>query len=34
VRKAVYAMSKRFRAERNGIDVAEPRDVDALKPLV
>ena len=31
VRKAVYAMSKRFRAERNGVDIAEPRDLDALK---
>jgi hypothetical protein len=31
VRKAVYAMSKRFRAERNGIDIAEPRDLDALR---
>ena len=31
VRKAVYAMSKRFRAERNGIEIAEPRDVDGLK---
>ena len=34
VRKAVYAMSKRFRAERNGIEITEPRDVDALKSLV
>jgi hypothetical protein len=34
VRKAVYAMSKRFRAERTGIEIAEPRDLDALKPLV
>jgi hypothetical protein len=31
VRKAVYAMSKRFRAERNGIEIAEPRDVEGLK---
>ena len=31
VRKAVYAMSKRFRAERNGVDIAEPRDLEALK---
>jgi hypothetical protein len=31
VRKAVYAMSKRFRAERNGIEIAEPRDVDGLR---
>jgi hypothetical protein len=31
VRKAVYAMSKRFRAERNGVDIAEPRNLDALK---
>jgi hypothetical protein len=30
----VYAMSKRFRAERTGIEIAEPRDLDALKPLV
>ncbi|MBW8897250.1 MAG: hypothetical protein JF619_03865 [Massilia sp.] len=30
VRKAVYAMSKRFRAERNGIEIAEPRDVTNL----
>jgi hypothetical protein len=34
VRKAVYAMSKRFRAERNGIEIAEPRDVDTLKGLI
>jgi hypothetical protein len=31
VRKAVYAMSKRFRAERNGSAIAEPRDVEGLK---
>jgi hypothetical protein len=31
VRKAVYAMSKRFRAERNGGEIAEPRDVEDLK---
>lgn len=31
VRKAVYAMSKRFRAERNGVEVAEPRTLDHLK---
>jgi hypothetical protein len=30
VRKAVYAMSKRFRAERNGIEIVEPRDVSDL----
>lgn len=30
VRKAVYAMSKRFRAERNGVAITEPRDLDAL----
>jgi hypothetical protein len=30
VRKEVYAMSKRFRAERNGIDIAEPRDLNHL----
>jgi hypothetical protein len=34
VRKAVYAMSKRFRAERTGIEIAEPRDLDGLTPLV
>lgn len=34
VRKAVYAMSKRFRAERNGIEITEPRDVEALKSIV
>jgi hypothetical protein len=34
VRKAVYAMSKRFRAERTGIEIAEPRDLEGLKPLV
>ena len=34
VRKAVYAMSKRFRAERNGIEIAEPRDVDGLRGLI
>jgi hypothetical protein len=31
VRKAVYAMSKRFRAERNGIEIREPRNVEDLK---
>jgi hypothetical protein len=31
VRKAVYAMSKRFRAERNGVAVAEPRDLAAVR---
>jgi hypothetical protein len=31
VRKDVYAMSKRFRAERNGAPVVEPKDIDALK---
>jgi hypothetical protein len=31
VRKDVYAMSKRFRAERNGVEVVEPKDLDALK---
>lgn len=30
VRKEVYAMSKRFRAERNGIEIAEPRDLDGI----
>jgi len=34
VRKAVYAMSKRFRAERNGIEITEPRDIEALKSIV
>lgn len=31
VRKAVYAMSRRFRSERNGVTVAEPRNLDALR---
>jgi hypothetical protein len=31
VRRDVYAMSKRFRAERNGVAIAEPKDIDALK---
>jgi hypothetical protein len=31
VRKDVYAMSKRFRAERNGVAVAEPANLDALR---
>jgi hypothetical protein len=31
VRKAVYAMSKRFRAERNGVAIDEPKNLDALK---
>jgi len=31
VRKDVYAMSKRFRAERNGAPVVEPKDIDALQ---
>jgi len=31
VRKDVYAMSKRFRAERNGVDIVEPTSVDGLK---
>ena len=30
VRKAVYAMSKRFRAERSGIETVEARDVTDL----
>jgi len=30
VRKEVYAMSKRFRAERNGVEIAEPRDLDHI----
>jgi hypothetical protein len=33
VRKQVYAMSKRFRAERNGVEIAEPRDLAAVKSL-
>jgi hypothetical protein len=28
VRKEVYAMSKRFRAERNGVEIVEPRELD------
>ncbi len=31
VRRDVYAMSKRFRAERNGVAVEEPKDIEALK---
>ena len=31
VRKAVYAMSKRFRAERNGMAIAEPSSLDYLR---
>jgi hypothetical protein len=31
VRKDVYAMSKRFRAERNGVDIVEPSSVDDLR---
>jgi hypothetical protein len=31
VRKEVYAMSKRFRAERNGVEIVEPANVDGLK---
>jgi hypothetical protein len=31
VRKDVYAMSKRFRAERNGVEIAEPVNLDALR---
>lgn len=30
VRKEVYAMSKRFRAERNGVEIAEPRSADHI----
>jgi hypothetical protein len=30
VRRDVYAMSKRFRAERNGVAIAEPRDLDTI----
>lgn len=30
VRKEVYAMSKRFRAERNGVEIAEPRDINFI----
>ncbi|QJE02347.1 catalase family protein [Massilia forsythiae] len=31
VRKTVYEMSQRFRAERNGVAVTEPTDVDFLR---
>jgi hypothetical protein len=31
VRKAVYAMSRRFRSERNGVTIVEPRSLDGLK---
>jgi len=31
IRRDVYAMSKRFRAERNGVAIAEPKDLEALK---
>ncbi|MGB9108753.1 MAG: catalase family protein [Telluria sp.] len=31
VRKDVYAMSKRFRAEHNGVEIVEPRNLDALR---
>lgn len=34
VRKAAYAMSKQFRAQRNGVTIAEPRDLAMLAPLV
>jgi hypothetical protein len=30
VRRDVYAMSKRFRAERNGVEITEPTSIDAL----
>lgn len=30
-RRAVYAMSRRFRAERNGVDIVEPLDAGALR---
>ncbi|MFC5547104.1 catalase family protein [Massilia aerilata] len=33
VRKDVYAMSKRFRAERNGMEISEPRDLDGLRSV-
>ena len=33
VRKAAYAMSKHFRAQRNGVPIAEPRDLATLAPL-
>jgi hypothetical protein len=32
VRKRVYEMSARFRAERNGVRMAEPRTADELPP--
>ncbi|HEX8615607.1 MAG TPA: catalase family protein [Telluria sp.] len=34
VRKAAYAMSKQFRAQRNDMQIAEPRDLALLAPLV
>lgn len=34
VRKATYAMSKQFRAERNGIPVVEPGDASTLQAVV
>jgi hypothetical protein len=33
VRKEVYAMSKRFRAERNTVEIVEPRELDALRAV-
>lgn len=30
-RRLVYAMSKRFRSEHNGVAIVEPRDVDAVR---
>lgn len=34
VRKQVYAMSKRFRGERNGVQIEEPRSLDSLQNAV
>jgi hypothetical protein len=34
VRKAVYAMSRRFRSERNGVTIAEPRDLDGVRGAI
>lgn len=34
VRKAAYEMSRRFRAERNGVAIDEPRDAAAIAALI
>lgn len=34
VRKAAYEMSRRFRAERNGVTIEEPRDAGAIEALI